>query len=103
MVIDSFCTVSGSLSCCAHDIFFFFIFSLSLPSSVSKLQTPIEENRTKEPIDYFSKYFGWDTWVEIGSCTNKLTNMPSPVTAREVAQFVGIHIAMGTLKVCAQL
>ncbi|XP_036929840.1 uncharacterized protein LOC119005878 isoform X3 [Acanthopagrus latus] len=70
----------------------------SLPTSTSQLQTPIEENRTKEPIDYFSKYFGWDTWVEIGSCTNKLTNMPSPVTAREVAQFVGIHIAMGTLK-----
>ncbi|XP_073342330.1 zinc finger protein 576, tandem duplicate 1 isoform X2 [Pagrus major] len=72
--------------------------SQNLPTSTSQLQTPIEENRTKEPIDYFSEYFGWDTWVEIGSCTNKLSNMPRPVTAREVAQFVGIHIAMGTLK-----
>lgn len=82
---------------------FFFIVSLSLPTSTSQLQTPREENRTREPIDYFSKYFGWDTWVEIASCTNKLSNMPDPVTVREVAQFVGIHIAMGTLKVCALL
>ncbi|XP_044065384.1 uncharacterized protein LOC122882248 isoform X2 [Siniperca chuatsi] len=70
----------------------------NLPTSVSQLQTPREENRTREPIDYFSKYFGWDTWVEIANCTIKLSNMPNPVTAREVAQFVGIHIAMGTLK-----
>nr|XP_046256483.1 uncharacterized protein LOC124065276 isoform X2 [Scatophagus argus] len=70
--------------------------SQNLPTSAGQLQTPRE--RTKEPIDYFTKYFGWDTWVEIASCTNKLSNMPSPVTAREVAQFVGIHIAMGTLK-----
>ncbi|XP_076593645.1 zinc finger protein 576, tandem duplicate 1 isoform X1 [Chaetodon auriga] len=72
--------------------------SQNLPSSTSLLQTPRVENRTREPIDYFSKYFGWDTWVEIASCTNKLSIMPNPVTAREVAQFVGIHIAMGTLK-----
>lgn len=78
-------------------------FFLSLPTSTSQLQAPREENRTIEPIDYFSKYFGWDTWVEIANCTNKLSNMPKPVTAKEVAQFVGIHIAMGTLKVCALL
>uniref|UniRef100_A0A8C9Z406 C2H2-type domain-containing protein n=1 Tax=Sander lucioperca TaxID=283035 RepID=A0A8C9Z406_SANLU len=69
-----------------------------LPTSTSQLQTPREENRIREPIDYFSKYFGWDTWVEIAHCTNKLSNMPKPFTAREVARFVGIHIAMGTLK-----
>ncbi|KAM3873403.1 zinc finger protein 576, tandem duplicate 1 [Diretmus argenteus] len=57
-----------------------------------------EGNRTEEPIDYFSKYFGWDTWVEIAQCTNGVSTMPNPVTAKEVAQFVGIHIAMGTLK-----
>lgn len=78
---------------------FIFIF-LSLPASTSQLQASRDENRTRQPIDYFSKYFGWDTWVEIVNCTNKLSNMPNTVTAREVAQFVGIHIAMGTLKVC---
>uniref|UniRef100_UPI0037E86D47 zinc finger protein 576, tandem duplicate 1 n=1 Tax=Semicossyphus pulcher TaxID=241346 RepID=UPI0037E86D47 len=61
-------------------------------------QAPREGQRTREPIDYFTEYFGWDTWVEIANCTNKLSNMSNPVTAREVAQFVGIHIAMGTLK-----
>lgn len=66
-------------------------------------QTPRAEDGTREPISYFSKYFGWETWVEIASCTNSLSNLPNPVTAREVAQFVGIHIAMGTLKVCALL
>ncbi|XP_023124581.2 uncharacterized protein LOC111567590 [Amphiprion ocellaris] len=72
--------------------------SENLPSSSSQLQAPRGENSTREPIDYFSRYFGWDTWVEIASCTNKLSNLPYPVTAREVARFVGIHIAMGTLK-----
>ncbi|XP_034731245.1 uncharacterized protein LOC117946885 isoform X2 [Etheostoma cragini] len=70
--------------------------SENLPTSTSQLQTPREGNR--EPIDYFAKYFGWDTWVEIAHCTNKLSTMPKPFTAREVACFVGIHIAMGTLK-----
>ncbi|XP_077455612.1 zinc finger protein 576, tandem duplicate 1 [Stigmatopora argus] len=50
---------------------------------------------TKEPIEYFSKYFGWDTWVEMARCSNQTSNC---VTAKDVAQFVGIHIAMGTLK-----
>ncbi|XP_059194438.1 uncharacterized protein LOC131975713 [Centropristis striata] len=72
--------------------------SQNLPTSASQLQTPREEIRPKQPIDYFSKYFGWDTWVEIANCTNKQSNMPKPVTAKEAAQFVGIHIAMGTLK-----
>ncbi|XP_056142831.1 uncharacterized protein LOC130118410 [Lampris incognitus] len=57
-----------------------------------------ERNGDSEPIDYFSKYYGWDAWEEIAQCTNKLSNMPNTVTAKEVAQFVGIHIAMGTLK-----
>ncbi|XP_068592545.1 zinc finger protein 576, tandem duplicate 1 [Cebidichthys violaceus] len=72
--------------------------SQNLPTSTSQFQALREENRTREPIDYFSSYFGWDTWVEIANCTNKLSNMTKLVTAREVAQFVGIHIAMGTLK-----
>ncbi|XP_039974465.1 uncharacterized protein LOC120784601 isoform X2 [Xiphias gladius] len=72
--------------------------SQNLLTSRSKLQTSRDENGTREPIDYFSKYFGWDTWVEIATCTNKLSSMSNPTTAREVAQFVGIHIAMGTLK-----
>uniref|UniRef100_A0A8C4FA84 Zinc finger protein 576, tandem duplicate 1 n=1 Tax=Dicentrarchus labrax TaxID=13489 RepID=A0A8C4FA84_DICLA len=80
----------------ATDLIFFL--SPSLPTSTSQLQTPREESGGKEPINYFSKYFGWDTWVEIANCTNKLSSVHQPVTAREVAQFVGIHIAMGTLK-----
>lgn len=74
----------------------------SSPNS-SHPQTPREEDRTKEPINNFSKYLGWETWVEIANCTNARCNMSNPVTAREVSQFVGIHIAMGTLKVCAFL
>ncbi|XP_034553574.1 uncharacterized protein LOC117822775 [Notolabrus celidotus] len=72
--------------------------SQNSPSSKIHSQAPREEGRTRKPIDYFSDYFGWDTWVEIANCTNKLSNISNPVTAREVAQFVGIHIAMGTLK-----
>ncbi|KAM8826768.1 LOW QUALITY PROTEIN: zinc finger protein 576, tandem duplicate 1 [Synchiropus picturatus] len=53
---------------------------------------------SRKPIDYFSEYFGADTWEEIVNCTNATSNPPNQVTAREVAQFVGIHIAMGTLK-----
>lgn len=77
-----------------------FLFFHSLPTSTIQLQEQSFENRTKEPINYFSRYFSWDTWVEIASCTNKQSNMPNPVTAKEVACFVGVHIAMGTLKVC---
>ncbi|XP_032414224.1 zinc finger protein 576, tandem duplicate 1 [Xiphophorus hellerii] len=73
-------------------------YSKILPNSASHLQAPHDDNRTEKPIDYFSEYFSWDTWVEIASCTNKLSKMPNPVTCREVARFVGIHIAMGTLK-----
>uniref|UniRef100_A0A3B3YZW4 C2H2-type domain-containing protein n=1 Tax=Poecilia mexicana TaxID=48701 RepID=A0A3B3YZW4_9TELE len=82
-----------------NHLFFFSLFlSRSLPNSASHLQAPHDDNRTEKPIDYFSEYFSWDTWVEIASCTNKLSKMPNPVTCREVARFVGIHIAMGTLK-----
>ncbi|XP_072250572.1 zinc finger protein 576, tandem duplicate 1 isoform X2 [Leuresthes tenuis] len=72
--------------------------SPNLQPSTSQRQAPRDENRTREPIDYFSKYFGWDTWVEIATCTNKHSDESNPVTSREVARFVGIHIAMGTLK-----
>ncbi|XP_034467608.1 uncharacterized protein LOC117777144 [Hippoglossus hippoglossus] len=72
--------------------------SLCLSTSTNQLLAPRDENRNREPIDYFSKYFGWDTWKEIANCTNKLSSMSNPFTAREVAQFVGIHVAMGTLK-----
>ncbi|KAF3839938.1 hypothetical protein F7725_018655 [Dissostichus mawsoni] len=72
--------------------------SQNMPTTSGQIQAPREGTRTTEPIDYFSKYFGWDTWVEIANCTNKISNMPRPVTSREVAQFVGIHVAMGTLK-----
>lgn len=82
-------------------MFLFSFLSFSMPTTSGQIQAPREETRTTEPIDYFSKYFGWDTWVEIANCTNKISNMPRPVTSREVAQFVGIHIAMGTLKVSA--
>uniref|UniRef100_A0A3B5PY14 Uncharacterized LOC111608166 n=1 Tax=Xiphophorus maculatus TaxID=8083 RepID=A0A3B5PY14_XIPMA len=82
-----------------NHLFFFSLFlSRILPNSASHLQAPHDDNRTEKPIDYFSEYFSWDTWVEIANCTNKLSKMPNPVTCREVARFVGIHIAMGTLK-----
>ena len=66
---------------------------LSLPTS------EINQEDMRQPIDLFSTYFGWDTWVEIARCTNSLSKMLHLATAKEVAQFVGIHIAMGTLKV----
>ncbi|XP_020511873.2 uncharacterized protein [Labrus bergylta] len=72
--------------------------SKNFPDSEVHSQAHKEGERTRRPIDYFSKYFGWETWVEIANCTNKLSNTTNPVTARAVAQFVGIHIAMGTLK-----
>ncbi|KAM4580703.1 zinc finger protein 576, tandem duplicate 1 isoform 2-T3 [Odontesthes bonariensis] len=72
--------------------------SPNLPPSTSQHQAPRDENGTREPIDYFSKYFGWDTWLEIATCTNEHPKESNPVTSREVARFVGIHIAMGTLK-----
>ncbi|KAM4568068.1 zinc finger protein 576, tandem duplicate 1 [Fundulus diaphanus] len=59
---------------------------------------PHVDNSTAKPVDYFSEYFSWDTWGVIASCTNEASRWPNPVTGREVARFVGIHIAMGTLK-----
>lgn len=52
-----------------------------------------------EPIDYFIQYFSWNIWKDIATCTGQVSKLPKPVTEKEVAQFVGIHIAMGTLKV----
>ncbi|XP_066539340.1 uncharacterized protein [Hoplias malabaricus] len=51
-----------------------------------------------KPIDYFIQYFSWDTWKDIATCTQQVRKMSNPVTEKEVAQFVGIHIAMGSLK-----
>uniref|UniRef100_A0A3B3V7S6 Zinc finger protein 420-like n=1 Tax=Poecilia latipinna TaxID=48699 RepID=A0A3B3V7S6_9TELE len=94
-VRNRFCITDRRIITCS---FFSLFLSRSLPNSASHLQAPHDDNRTEKPIDYFSEYFSWDTWVEIASCTNKLSKMPNPVTCREVARFVGIHIAMGTLK-----
>lgn len=52
-----------------------------------------------EPIEYFIQYFSWDIWKDIAACTGQVSRLTKPVTEKEVAQFVGIHIAMGTLKV----
>lgn len=51
-----------------------------------------------KPINYFSQYFSWNTWTEIAVCTREMSKLPNPVKEKEVAQYVGIHIAMGTLK-----
>ncbi|XP_055019476.1 uncharacterized protein LOC110171482 isoform X2 [Boleophthalmus pectinirostris] len=67
-------------------------------SASSTVQDRRRDNISRKPIDYFSNYFSWDTWREISHCTNKLNSLSSPVTVEEVAQFVGIHIAMGSLK-----
>ncbi|KAM6909689.1 zinc finger protein 576, tandem duplicate 1 [Xenentodon cancila] len=72
--------------------------SSNLPTSSNQLQATADDGRTGQPINYFSKYFSWDTWAEIATCTNNLTNTPNPITSKEVACFVGIHIGMGTLK-----
>ncbi|KPP76742.1 hypothetical protein Z043_103889 [Scleropages formosus] len=58
-----------------------------------------ESKGEKTPIDYFTSYLDWDTWEEIACCNTAWSESPIPVTAKEMAQFVGIHIAMGTLKV----
>ncbi|XP_064155853.1 uncharacterized protein LOC135234821 isoform X1 [Anguilla rostrata] len=50
------------------------------------------------PVEYFSQYLDWETWEEIAHCTPTFSETPHSVTSKEVAQFVGIHIAMGTLK-----
>ncbi|XP_048880244.1 uncharacterized protein LOC125748303 [Brienomyrus brachyistius] len=57
-----------------------------------------ERRREQTPIDYFRQYLDWDTWEEIVTCNTGWPDFPTTVTAKEVAQFVGIHIAMGTLK-----
>ncbi|KAJ8287679.1 hypothetical protein COCON_G00003380 [Conger conger] len=55
-----------------------------------------KEGRT--PVEYFSQYLDWETWDEIAHCNTTLSEASNSVTSKEVAQFVGIHIAMGTLK-----
>ncbi|XP_043116166.1 uncharacterized protein LOC122359969 [Puntigrus tetrazona] len=51
-----------------------------------------------KPIDYFNQYFSLETWNEIAVCTRETSKLTNLVTVKEVAQYVGIHIAMGTLK-----
>ncbi|XP_065117007.1 zinc finger protein 576, tandem duplicate 1 [Paramisgurnus dabryanus] len=57
-----------------------------------------EGQPSRKPINYFSQYFSWNTWSEIAVFTGEMSKLPNPVTEKEVAQYVGIHIAMGTLK-----
>ncbi|XP_062848343.1 uncharacterized protein LOC134310640 [Trichomycterus rosablanca] len=68
-------------------------------NSVDSSPSDHQGDGSREPpkhIDYFTQYFGLNTWKEIAACTKQVSKLP--VTAKEVAQFVGIHIAMGTLK-----
>ncbi|XP_067304795.1 uncharacterized protein [Pseudorasbora parva] len=60
--------------------------------------TDPERQLNWKPINYFNQYFSLDTWNEIAVCTRETSKLPNPVTEKEVAQYVGIHIAMGTLK-----
>ncbi|XP_015241201.1 PREDICTED: uncharacterized protein LOC107091659 isoform X1 [Cyprinodon variegatus] len=72
--------------------------SVGLPDSPGPQPVPCDDSRIEKAIDYFCEYFSWDTWVEIANYTNKLSKNQNLVTCREVARFIGIHIAMGTLK-----
>ncbi|XP_062394859.1 uncharacterized protein LOC134082861 isoform X2 [Sardina pilchardus] len=56
------------------------------------------QNGQRKPIDYFTQYFDRKTWQDVANITAKASIMSSSVTAKEVSQFVGIHIAMGTLQ-----
>ncbi|KAL1259481.1 hypothetical protein QQF64_010058 [Cirrhinus molitorella] len=60
--------------------------------------TEPEKQLNWKPINYFNQYFSLDTWNEIAVCTRETSKLPNLVTEKEVAQYVGIHIAMGTLK-----
>uniref|UniRef100_A0A8C2JJJ5 C2H2-type domain-containing protein n=1 Tax=Cyprinus carpio TaxID=7962 RepID=A0A8C2JJJ5_CYPCA len=60
--------------------------------------TEPERQLNWKPINYFNQYFSLDTWNEIAICTRETSKLPNLVTEKEVAQYVGIHIAMGTLK-----
>ncbi|XP_039535401.1 uncharacterized protein LOC120484355 [Pimephales promelas] len=60
--------------------------------------TEPERQLNWKPIHYFNQYFSLDTWNEIAVCTRETSQLANPVTEKEIAQYVGIHIAMGTLK-----
>lgn len=77
-------------------LLFFFRRNTDCPEAVDQLAGRKEHC---EPIDYFIQYFSWNTWKDIADCTGRVSNSAKPVTGKEVARFVGIHIAMGTLKV----
>ncbi|XP_052474464.1 uncharacterized protein LOC128030685 isoform X1 [Carassius gibelio] len=60
--------------------------------------TEPERQLNWKPINYFNQYFSLDTWNEIAVYTRETSKLPNLITEKEVAQYVGIHIAMGTLK-----
>lgn len=78
-------------------VFFPFLFR-NMGASPTRHKEP-ERQLNWKPINYFNQYFSLDTWDEIAVCTRETSKLPNPVTEKEVAQYVGIHIAMGTLKV----
>ncbi|XP_055065993.2 zinc finger protein 576, tandem duplicate 1 [Misgurnus anguillicaudatus] len=69
---------------------------IASPSQTAHIEA--EGQPSRKPINYFSQYFSWNTWSEIAVFTGEMSKLPNPVTEKEVAQYVGIHIAMGTLK-----
>lgn len=81
---------------CVQSIVFFFNRNAGCPEANDQ---PTGCNGRCEPIDYFVQYFSWSLWKDIAACTQQVSKSAKPVTEKEVAQFVGIHIAMGTLKV----
>lgn len=82
--------------CTFFCVVFFFSRILGCPEADDQ---PTGNEEHCEPIDYFIQYFSWNTWKDIAACTGQASKLTKPVTEKEVAQFVGIHIAMGTLKV----
>lgn len=72
---------------------------LIFPHSQLSQNSVGSQNGQRSPIDYFTQYFDWKTWQDFANITAKTSKMSHPVTAKEVSQFVGMHIAMGTLQV----
>lgn len=77
---------------------FFSLYFRNVAGSLTR-HTKTERQLNGKPFNYFNQYFSLDTWKEIAVCTREISKLPNLVTEKEVAQYVGIHIAMGTLKV----
>lgn len=88
--MTKFCLMCSFFCCC--------FFSRNAGCCEADDQPAIGKERFK-PIDYFIQYFSWSTWRDIAACTQNVSKLQNPITELEVAKFVGIHIAMGTLKV----